>query len=81
MKGNHRDTRATDKMCKNRRDRKEMQLGEGRGSGSRWSEAVPTAVSEGNGCTSVVLGDHQAQETFFLCIFSLPVNFPQKVVA
>lgn len=53
-----------------------MEPGEGRGSGSCWSGAVSTAVSAGNGCTSVVLGDHQAQETFFLA-----VNFSQKVMA
>lgn len=57
-----------------------------RGSNSCWSEAASTAVSMGDECTSVVLGDHQAQETFFLSFFSFQLishkrSWPDMVMA
>lgn len=65
---------------KNRREKRNVAR-RGRGFSSCWGEAASTAANAGNGCTSVVLWDCQAQETFFLSFFPLPVNFPQKVMA
>lgn len=81
VQGNHRDTGTSGTMWKKNRREKRNVARRGRGFSFCWGEAASTAANAGNGCTSVVLWDCQAQETFFLSFFPLPVNFPQKVMA